>query len=353
MGCCLGLRRHLSMQKKQNQRRPDPRHGTGAALRLAMLILALVTTAVAAMTQHQNRAVQVEAAERTRAQVTGLMHGAQQWARLILRDDLRRGRARGQPYDGLDEPWATPMAEAPLSGFLSTDKDNSASSSIKAFVSGTIEDAQARFNLRNLVDDSGQAQTDQLRALQRLCQMVGQGEDCAAHVASAVVLSVNTTAAPAADRKPPTAPAAASPEAARMLPKRLADPRWPGLQPALLEALAPWVDWLPARTPINVNTASREALVAAIDGLDLGRAQRLVAARQRQPFVSLQQLSAQLPPGTRADPGRVAVSTAYFIVTTRLRLDQRVTQERALMVRRGDEVDILRRERRSISQSAP
>ncbi|MCC7101108.1 MAG: general secretion pathway protein GspK, partial [Rubrivivax sp.] len=62
----------------------------GAALLLAMLILTLVASAAAAMVWAQQRAVELQAAERVRAQAGWILLGAQDWARLMLRSDAGR-----------------------------------------------------------------------------------------------------------------------------------------------------------------------------------------------------------------------------------------------------------------------
>ena len=134
-----------------------PRRQAGAALLLAMVIVALIVTTAAGMVWLQTRAVQVEAAERARAQSAWILSGALDWARLILKEDERGTRQSGKALDSLDEPWATPLAEARLSTFLAADQDNNADSGPEAFISGSIVDVQSRFNLRGLVDD-GKAQ---------------------------------------------------------------------------------------------------------------------------------------------------------------------------------------------------
>ena len=94
-------------------RRPAPRARPaqrGAALLLALLLVALVATLASAMVWQQWRAVQVEAAERARAQAAWVLDGATDWSRLILREDARTGS-----NDHAAEPWATPLAEARLS----------------------------------------------------------------------------------------------------------------------------------------------------------------------------------------------------------------------------------------------
>jgi general secretion pathway protein K len=102
---------------------------------------------------------------------------------------------------------------------------------------------------------------------------------------------------------------------------------------------------------VNVNTAARETLVAAVEGLDLGGAERIVQARQRKPIRDLAELQA-LTPGLTFDPTRVSVNSSHFRVAGRLRLEDRVLEERSLLVRRDNRVEVLRREKRSFAASS-
>ena len=303
---------------------------------LAMLLLVMVVTATAGMVWQQARAIEVESAERTRAQSGWIITGAMDWARLILREDGRAQQRGGRNLDSLDEPWATPLAEARLSTFLAADQDNNVDSGPEAFLSGRIEDAQSRWNLRNLVDGAGKEVPAEKAALARLCQLAGLPGD----TADLISAGLRQAWAPAAADGNPAAPLA---------PQRLSELEWLGLAPATVRRLAPWVDLLPRPTPVNANTASREVLMAAMDGLDLGSAERLVQTRQRKPFEGLDDVKAQLPPTLVLDPARVSVSSSFFLVEGRLRLEDRVLEERSLLERRGPdrdfEVVVLRRER--------
>ena len=308
----------------------------GAALLLAMLLLVMVVTITAGMVWQQARAIEVESAERTRSQSGWIITGALDWARLILREDGRAQQRGGRSLDSLDEPWATPLAEARLSTFLAADQDNNADAGPEAFLSGRIEDAQSRWNLRNLVDGAGKEVPAEKAALAQLCQQAGLPGDTADLISAGLRLAW----AP---------PAAEGNSAAPLAPQRLSELEWLGLAPSTLRRLAPWVDLLPRPTPVNANTAPREVLVVAIEGLDLGSAERLVQARQRNPFQSLDDVKAQLPPTMVIDPARLGVSTSYFLVDGRLRLDDRLLEVRSLLERRGAdrdfEVVVLRRER--------
>lgn len=323
----------------RDQARPAPRAQRGVALLLAMIVVALVTAAAAGMVWQQERAVAIESAERARAQSAWILNGALDWARLILREDERTHRQRNLPYDSLDEPWAQPLAEARLSSFLAADRDNNADSGPEAFISGSIEDAQSRLNLRGLVDDAGKEDPVQMAALRRLVALAGAPADAAQRIAKVLADS-----APNND----TQPAGGKP----LRPTRLEELGWLGIDAATLTRLEPFVDLLPRPTPVNLNTAPREVLVAVVVGLDLGAAERLVKQREREPLQTLQAAEAQMPPGTKLDGQRVSVTSQHFRVSGRLRLEERVLEERSLLLRRDGRVEVLQRERRSFSMAA-
>lgn len=314
------------------------RPARGAALLLAMIIVALMTTVVAGMIWMQTRAVSVEGAERARTQAAWILSGALDWSRLILREDARSARQNGKAYDALTEPWATPLAEARLSTFLAADKDNTLDSGPEAFISGSIVDAQSRFNLRGLIDGTGKPVPAQIAALQRLAAQAGAPSDAAARIADLMARAYG----PVGDEGPRGPP---------LKPSKLSDLVWMGLDAATVARLEPWVDLLPVPTVVNANTAPREVLVAAIDNLDLGSAERLVQARTRKPFETLADVQAQLPGSLKADASRIGVASSWFIVAGRLRLEERVLEERSLLYRDGDKVTVRRRERASFAMA--
>ena len=312
----------------------------GAALLLAMIIVALVTTLAAGMVWQQWRAVQVEAAERSRMQSVWILAGALDWSLLILREDGRADRAGGRPpVDHLGEPWATPLAEARLSTFLAADRDNNADASVEAFLSGRIVDAQSRYNLRNLIVE-GRVAPQELQKLARLCDAAG----VPAAVASVIAQGADASWRGAA----PGTEAADAP-----LPiQRFAHLGRLGLDTATLRALRPFVDVLPKPTPLNLNTAPREAL-AAVLGVDTGTAERLVQARQRSPFDSVERARAVLGADFPIEQRGVAVASAFFEVSGRLRLEERVVEERSLVERQGDQLVTHHRERVNAHTGVP
>lgn len=300
------------------------RRSRGAALLIAMALLALVSTLAAGMVWQQHRAIQVEAAERSRIQSAWILNGALDWARLILRED-----ARSNSPTALSEPWATPLAEARLSTFLAADKDNNAEGGPDAFLSGMITDMQSRYNLRNLIEANKIVESEFL-TLQKLCEAVNAPTDTALRIAEGLRAAWSVGEPQAG--------------AAPIAPRTVAQLAWFGIDSAVLDRLQEFVVLLPIRTPINLNTAPLEVIVAAVPGLDPGAAQAIVQARQRAAFKSLAAVNRFAPEG-KLNSKNVTVLSNYFEVRGRLRLDDRALEERSIVERRGLDVITILRER--------
>jgi general secretion pathway protein K len=308
-----------------------------------MIIVALVATLAGSMVWQQWRAIQVEAAERARTQSAWILSGALDWARLILREDARNGGV-----DHLGEPWAVPLAEARLSTFLALDKDNT-DDAPDAFLSGKITDALARYNLTNLVSGN-RVDPVELAVLERLCQTVGVSSDVATRIAG--VLRDAAPPMPPAPSASGAAETVVAPADPPLMPHSVSQLAWLGIDPEALRLLEPYVVLLPEKAWTNVNTASREVLVAAIDGLDLATAERIVQARQRVPLKSIADLQALAPGLPASSFERLATGSNFFEVRGRLRLGDVVLEQRSLVQRRGLDVAILQRERVSARDQA-
>lgn len=320
-------------------RRPA-RHGhrqRGAALLLAMIIMVLVTTLAASMVWQQYRAVQVEIAERARTQSAWILNGALDWARLILREDARVVDPNKPPHDHLGEPWAVPLQEARLSTFLAADRENNTDDAPEAFLSGSIVDAQSRYNLRNLIDGEGKIDARQQRVLQRLCESAGVSAEVATRLAEGLREAWNLEAGPATP----------------LAPRTVAHLTWLGIDAETLRRLEKYIVILPAPSLINLNTAPREVLAAVLEGMDLATAERLVQTRERSAFQTVAQAQALLPPNSQINFQGTGVTSNYFEVSGRLRLGDRVLEERSLVQRLDREVTTLQHERVNLVASAP
>ena len=295
-----------------------------------MIIVTLVASLASAMVWRQYRAVQIEAAERARAQAAWILQGSLDWARLILREDARANLS--EPVDHLGEVWAVPLAEARLSTFLAADKSN-ADDGPEAFLSGNIKDAQAQYNLRNLLGGTQVPPLEQ-RVLERLCETAAAPPGTAALLIAGLRSAFDTAAALTANNT-----------STPLQPKNLDQLIWLGLTRDTIERLRPLLVLLPAPTPVNLNTAPREVIAALFDGMDLASAERLVQARLTKPLRTVQDTKDYFPAAVTVSSERASVQTSYFWVSGRLRLDERVLEERSLVQRRGLDMLVLDRQR--------
>lgn len=306
----------------------------GAALLAAMLTVALVATFAAAALWQQWRSTEVEAAERARVQSSWVLTGALDWARLLLRED---GRSGGP--DHLGEPWAVPLQEARLSSFLAADRNATAETGpevLEAFLSGQIVDMQSLLNVNALIDENAKESHADVRSFQRLFELLGLPPAQLGKLIENMRFAADTSPD---NRSGPMAP---------LLPQRVEELVWLGLPVATVAALQPYITLLPERqgTPVNLNTASAEVIFAAVDGLSMADAQRLVAAREQAPFRSVAAAKDAIgAPDEMFAGNRVAIASRFFEVRARLRLDQLVVEERSLVQRAGIDVKTLQRER--------
>jgi len=329
------------------------------AILMAMLTLALVATLAAGVLWQQWRTQEEETSSRYEEQASWLLAAALDWARVILTED-----AKSSSTDNKTEPWSIALQETQLSNFLAasnsgvTNEGSSGSRSESGsvsganpgaggindsqaeqiYLSGRITDLQSRLNIFNLYI-AGQISTPDLNAFTQLFTSLGLPESELTRLVKGASASALNAAA-----NQPTA-----------MPQRIEQLSWLGLAPQTIATLSPFVTWLPTRTPINLNTASAQVLAASFAGLSLGNAQKLVQARDAQPWNNLEDASRALNsqisgggPGVgNLNPSQFALNSSYFQVLGRLRFDSLVFTERSVLQRINQQTTVLWRERRA------
>ena len=301
-------------------------HQQGAALLMAMLTVALVATLAAAGLWLQWRSIEVEAAERQRAQAHWLLLGALDWARIILREDSRASGENGQ--DHLAEPWAVPLQEARLSTFVSSNAEGVSRDDERVaeevFLSGQITDLQGRLNAFNLIESDGRLSQATMAVFERLFKSLDLPPTELQTMAQQLVLAHgNSVGRP-------------------LRPQRFEQLAWLGLSANTLTALAPHVCVLTTRTPVNLNTASEAVLQASLSGLDAAGAQKMAQLRASRHFNTLEDARLRLDnPRAGIDPGQHSVASRHFEVRGRLRWGATVLEERSLVERNGVDVRVL------------
>lgn len=313
-----------------------PVHQRGAAILLAMLTVVLVATLASAALWQQWRTVEVESAERARAQSTWVLNGALDWARLILSEDGRKGGS-----DHLDEPWAIPLEQARLSTFLAADRSDTlaADASTNAFLSGHIIDLQARLNVRNLVQDDGKVHPPTLHMWERMFSQLGLQRSQLDTLVAQLTRAQRASGTGQVANQSATADGPLWPQD----PEQLA---WLGLDASTLARLSPHIAVLPERTPVNLNTASATVLAACLDGITPSDAQRLLQVRRLKPWENLDEVknSARLPLLVM-DAQLMGLSTRFFALQGALQIEGKTVQEYSVVQRDGTRVKALWRKR--------
>ena len=282
----------------------------GAAILMAMLVVALGTLLVSGAALRQSVLVRQVENEAATMQARALMTGAVDWVRLILRED-----ARGSTTDHLAEPWAVPLARTRIE----------ASGDRAAQLSGRIEDAQSRYNLRNLAGAAGLVPAE-VAVLGRLLVLAGE------HTVSAERLARRIAAA-----------YAIAPGSASALPATLDDivPA-DDAERAALARLRPYVTLLPVATPVNANTASPEVLSARFDNLALADAQRLVESRDRLWFRDFNDVVGRLPGlSPTGGIGQITSGSSFFLLRGLIEYQRARVEATVLLRREGERVDVV------------
>jgi general secretion pathway protein K len=314
-----------------------PRSQRGAAILTAMLAVVLVATLAASTLWQQWRAVEVEAAERSRTQSGWVLTGALDWARLILREDARKGGA-----DHLAEPWAVPLEQARLSTFLAADRSDAlaADETQDAFLSGQIVDLQSRLNVTNLVQN-GKMDEPSWLAFSRLFELLNLPLSELATMTENLRLVQDASATARANMTLP------------LSPQDIDQLTWLGLTPRSLASLRPYITLLPVRTPVNLNTAAPEVIYACVEAFEMADASRFVRARELSHLTTLTDAGKIAGnAGARFTEAEHGVATRFFEVRGILQVEQTLVQERSVVQRDGMDVKTLARKRGVLAPGA-
>lgn len=295
----------------------------GAAVLMALFVATLATLIVSGLFYRQFVLLRTIENQQLVSQSRLLLQGALDWGRAILREDAARSS-----YDALSEPWAQPLAETRLDQLGETGSIASLAS-----IAGAMEDAQARFNLRNLVDNA-QIVDKELESLRRLASLLQLPEQTADLIAERMLQS-QSPAATEDDGRPDDAK---RDDAARPLPLMLPSDLHgvQGISPDAADRLAPYIVVLDERTPVNANTAAAEVIAARVPDLTLAEARSLIAERERiSYFNSLGEVRTRLGnKGSVVTDAELTTASRFFFIRGEVKLDRALTRMEAL-VKRG------------------
>ncbi|HEX4844407.1 MAG TPA: type II secretion system minor pseudopilin GspK [Limnobacter sp.] len=302
----------------------------GAAVVMALFVVVLCTLAVSPLIWNLFATAKTIAVAAARDQAEAVSRSGLDWARVILRED-----ARVSATDTLTEPWAVPLAESRLNeGLMRQDQNATEADDREVVLTGRIEDAQGRFNLRNLGADNPR-QANWLEAFGKLCDLLGVASDQRVLIAQTVAQMYATPN-----------PEQEKPDAIRLQPAL----RWDeflgkyGVTEETWNQLRPYVAILPKASGVNANTASAEVLYAVVADMSFGDAQRLVVQRERVSFRNIADVRSALNANININGDMVGVASSYFLVEGTAQVEEALIRTRALLERRDQRVYVMWRQ---------
>ncbi|CAE6821637.1 hypothetical protein R69888_06135 [Paraburkholderia haematera] len=303
--------------------------------------------------------------QRLLSQAQWVARGALDWTRLILRSE--GDTSAGITY--LGGLWGVPIAKTRLSDFLGQIGEVRAEQGQETYLSGSIEDAQSKFNLRNLVSSPApgimQLNTEQIGAYQRLLVSLGVNSQLAKATAVQVRTSLaqsatrfqtitSTTGTTSTTAAPITAGGGATggsftdkpgiedgDDNAAVAPLQMTSVDSlldiPGYTPDMIARLRPFVTVLPTVSAVNMNTASAEVVAAIVPGMSLSAAQAFVARRQTVFFHNVSDVQLALRGAglqqVQIDQNDMDVNSNYFLIHGRVQHERAVVDRTTLVYR--------------------
>lgn len=223
----------------------------GAALVTTLLIVALITVTVTAMTAKQQHAIQLSQNRQAQVQLRNLISAGENFAMAVLRRDHTEGERNRS--DSTEDFWAQSLPPVPVDG---------------ATVEGCVIDLQGKFNLNNLVDVEGRPAEEEFQILRRLLTALTIDESKAEAIRDWIDTDIDVTGSTGAEDdfytgQTPSYRAANGPMVSPselLLVKGFRVSDEGGLDD--YDQLLPHITTVPTGAPINVNTASSPVLAA-------------------------------------------------------------------------------------------
>jgi len=362
-GCAEAAEQHARHARHRRHPRRARGRQRGAAIISALLVVALSAILVSGMLWRQQVQIRRIENQRLLSQAQWVARGALDWTRLILRSE--GDTSAGITY--LGGLWGVPIAKTRLSDFLGQIGEVRAEQGAATYLSGSIEDAQAKFNLRNLVASPApgvtQLSAEQTAAYQRLLVSLG----LSGQLAKVTALQMRASLSQSATRFQTGSPANGASgvpalgggttggnftnqpgiedgddnDSRHTAPLLMTSVDSlldiPGYTPEIVARLRPFVTVLPTTTAINMNTAPAEVIAAAVPGMGLSQAQALVARRQTVFFRNVGDVQLALTAAgvqsVSIDPNQFDVNSSYFVVHGNVQHERAVVDRTTLVYR--------------------
>lgn len=296
--------------------RGSPSSQRGVALVVALLIVALATTAAVSMASRQHLDIRRTGNTLNAGQAYLYIQGMEGWAGQILRRDREDNEV-----DHLGEEWATLLPPIPIEG---------------GQLAGAVTDMQGRFNLNQLAVPLGAVGTDgkiDPKQAERATLARERFERLLAALGLDPALTWNVVDWLDGNQEVDHPPHGGEDGVYLSLevPYRTADRQMvspselrlvAGFTPEVYAKLQPYVTALPFEAGLNVNTISAEQpelFMAIAEGLTLQDAEALIAARGEEGFASVDEFKqgdVLANRGDKVSAEGLATASRYFMVSS-------------------------------------
>ena len=290
----------------------------GVAAVTALLIVAIAASTAMFMLSQQSALLGQASLVASRAQADLYARAGLDWARGVIAEDGRSASA----VDSLGEPWAQPISALPVE---------------RALVSGLLVDEQGKYNLNNLVGLDKKASANDEKIARRLFTALGVSEELVPAVIDWIDADSDLTGNGGAEdayylglARPYRAPNQPMVQVEELYRIR-------GFDAATIAKLRPFVTALPARTPVNVNTAPAEVILAIAPDVSAEQVASFVKSRNTLPLKSPQQIVERWPKVPAGALGNdLDVKSGYFIARVQVAQDDVQLASEALLERKAN-----------------
>ena len=289
-------------------RRSNLRTEEGSATIIALIVVSLVAICVTSLLWQQNFEIRKLSIFKENTQIAWLQRSLISVVRLVLRIDL----LNDPNVDHLGEIWALPIENGRIRDFL---KNQDLPEELKNIeFSGSIQDAQALFNIANLWDTNMSAPNQTgIQTYANLLQRLGLNRQLADQTAN-YALSNN------------------------LKPQYLDDLlNIPGYTLETIKRLSPFAMVLPEPTTVNMNTTSVEIFLALVPTFSQAHAESFIQLRTTSPLKSQEDINQLLrkiqPNQTTVGTSQMDVKSNYWLANTNMVIDRRNVSAQTLIKR--------------------
>ncbi len=290
----------------------------GAAIITALLLVVVIAGIAAALIAQQSQALTRTERGNARAHAMWLAAPVLDYVRDSVRQSFKPGRSVN-----FTQAWARGIAALPVEG---------------GTASGRMIDHGGLFNLNNLARD-GKSSPPDVAAFRRLLVLLKLDPVLADAAVDWIDADDEATLPGGQENALYFAGARPVRAANRWLVHPAELLRAKGFDEAAMNRLAPFVTALPARTPLNVNTAPEEVIAALVPELDTDARTALVRQRQERPFETItgeKGLSAQFKAIPQASLERLSTTSDFLGVQLAIEVQGAQVVCSALLRRRAN-----------------